>query len=658
MSITVDIDNGGTFTDGYITRDNEVRAVKVDTTPHDLTACFMDCLEEGAKQLEYSSLHDFLRDTTVIRFSTTAGTNAIIQRRGPRLGLVVTAGHEQDLYSSAASVLDSLVPSDMVLGVRPGSTDEEVRNTARRLLEAGARMIVVSLEDSFENPAEERRIKRLIQENYPKQYLGAVPVLLASEVTARPGAHLRTNAAVINAFLHKEMVRTLYKTDEDLRSTGYAQPLLIAHVNGGAARVAKTKAIDTYNSGPVAGVMGTTYLAKLYGLPSVASIDIGGTSTDIGVIIDGQYTYNLTPSIGGVPINLPLVDVPSVGGGGGSIARLDPITRQLTVGPDSAGAAPGPACYDLGGMEPTATDADVVLGNIDPSYFLGGRRRLNREKAAAAIQEQIAEPLGLSLEEAAQRIRGEIIRIGASALRDVLAAKRQQPDQFVLFAFGGAGGSYCAEIGASLGIRQVYTFAHSAVFSAMGLSTADVVHSYEKAVRQPLSQATEAVNSAVADYQRVAIRDMRGEGFAESSVIMSVELEVSDGKDLKVVPLAGLGIRDAADIASIRQTFSSATDDVKVEVVRVKAVGRVPHHKPVSHQNEGSDPSAARKGSRQIYRDGRWQETPIYERGLLRCGNSIIGPAVVEAIDSTYVVPSGFRLTIDQHLNGVLTPAE
>ncbi|TAK31118.1 MAG: hydantoinase/oxoprolinase family protein [Chloroflexota bacterium] len=653
MSITVDIDNGGTFTDGYIARGDDIRAVKVDTTPHDLTVCFMNCLEEGAKQFGYESVRDLLRETEVIRFSTTAGTNAIIQRRGPRLGLIVSSGHEDDLYNGGKeTVRGDLVPAEMVLGLEEGAPEDTVRSTVRRLLNGGARVIVISLKNSFTDASEERRMKRLVQQDYPKQYLGAVPLLLASEVTARPGADLRTNAAVINAFLHKEMVKTLYKADEDLRAAGYARPLLIAHVNGGAARVAKTKAIDTYNSGPVAGLMGTAYMARQYGLSNVVSIDIGGTSTDVGVIVDGQYTYDPRPSVGGLPVNLPFIDVPSVGGGGGSIARVGPVTKELTVGPDSAGAVPGPACYDLGGMEPTATDADVVLGYIDPNYFLGGRRRLNRDKAVAAIGEQVGEQLGIGVEEAAQRVRERIVKIGADAVRDVLAAKDQRPGQFVLFAFGGAGGSYCGEIGAQLGVKQVYTFAHSAVFSAMGLSTADVVHSYEQAVRRPLSQAAEPVNTALSGFQKAALRDMRGEGFAADDVSLSVELEVSDRTTTRVVSLSDAGIQDAAAVA---QAFGGAAGELQVEIVRLKAIGRVPHQAPVAHSAAGEDPSAARKGSRAIYRDGRWQETAIFERSLLQSGNVVVGPAVVEAVDSTYVVPSGFTFTVDQYLNGIIT---
>lgn len=652
MSITVDIDNGGTFTDGYMTRGDEIRAVKVDTTPHDLTVCFMNCLEEGAKQFGYDSVSDLLHETEVLRFSTTVGTNAIIQQRGPRLGLVVSSGHEEDLYNGGQnSVRGALVPTEMVLGLEEGAPEDVVRGTVRRLLNGGARVIVISLRDSFADAGEERRIKRLAQQDYPKQYLGAVPILLASEVTARPGADLRTNAAVINAFLHKEMAKTLYKAEEGLRADGYGRPLLIAHVNGGAARVAKTKAIDTYNSGPVAGLMGTAHMARLYGLSNVVSIDIGGTSTDVGLIIDGQYTYNVRPTIGGLAVNLPFIDVPSVGGGGGSIARVGPVTKELTVGPDSAGAVPGPVCYDLGGMEPTSTDADVVLGYIDPNYFLGGRRRLNRDKAVAAIGEQVSEQLGIGIEEAAQRIRDRIVQIGAAAVRDVLAAKGQRPEQFVLFAFGGAGGSYCGEIGAQLGVKQVYTFAHSAVFSAMGLSTADVVHGYEKAVRRPLSQATEVVNAAVANFREMALRDMRGEGFAADEVSFSAELEVSDGTTTRVVMLSSTEVQSAA----IAQAVGSTAVEPQVEIVRLKAIGRVPHHAPVVHPEVGSDPSAARKASRPVFRDGRWQETPIYERSVLQSGNVVVGPAIIEAVDSTYVVPGCFSFSVDQYLNGIIT---
>lgn len=655
MGITVDIDNGGTFTDGYFTRGSEIRAIKVDTTPHDLTVCFMNCLEEGAKEFGYANLSEFLRETAVIRFSTTAGTNAIIQRKGPRIGLITTAGREADLYAmDQPSVRGELVAEDMIAGLPRGASEEAVRDTVRGMLESGARLLVVSLEDSFANPEEEQRIKQLIKEDYPKQYLGAVPVLLASEVTARPGALERTNVAVINGFLHKEMVRTLYKADEDLRKAGYKRPLLVAHVNGGAARVAKTRAIDTYNSGPVAGLMGTAYTARLYNLPNVVSIDIGGTSTDVGVIVGGEYTYNFHPAIAGVPVNTPFIDVPTVGGGGGSIARVDAFSGELTVGPESAGAMPGPACYDMGGTEPTVTDADVVLGYIDPDFFLGGRRRLSKEKALQAIREQVAEPLGVSVEEAALSIRGRLVQIGADAVGGVLAAKGQNPRDFVLFAFGGGGGSFGAEIGATLGISQIYTFASSAVFSAMGLSTADVVHSYEQAVRRPLSEAAGVVSRAVAGFEESALRDMRGEGFGAQSVSVAVELEVSDGRTTRVVPLARPQVESGAGLEEVRSAFGEASGELQVDIVRVKATGQVPHNAPKVCEAEGSSPAAALKGSRQVYRDGGWNETDVYDHARLRTGNVVQGPSVIEAVDSTYAVPAGATYRVDAYLNGIM----
>jgi len=654
MGITVDIDNGGTFTDGFFAHGSEIRTVKVDTTPHDLTVCFLNCLEEGARAFGYPGLSQFLRDTDVIRFSTTTGTNAIIQRKGPRVGLIVSAGHEEDLYGNGLpSVRGELVAENMVAGVEPGASEDTVRALVRSLLEKGARLLVISLKDSYTDPQEERRLKQIIRDDYPRQYLGSVPVLLASEVTVRAGELQRTNAAVINGFLHKEMVRTLYKADEDLRKAGYTRPLLVAHVNGGAARVAKTRAIDTYNSGPVAALMGAAFMAGLYGMRNVVSIDIGGTSTDVGVIVDGKYTYDFEPAIHGWPVATPFIAVPTVGGGGGSIARVSAFTGELTVGPDSAGAVPGPVCYDLGGVEPTVTDADVALGVIDPSYFLGGRRRLSKEKAVEAIREQIAGPMRVSVEEAALAIRGRLIQIAAGEVSRVLAARGRRPEDFVLFALGGGGGSFGAEIGAALGIRQIITFPHSAVFGAMGLSTADVVHSYERPVHRRLAEAAEAIARAVADFREAALRDMRGEGFRAEAVSMGLELEINGGGGPQVVAIPGLEL-DAAAREAVSRASGRDADEVVVEFVRLKAVGNVAHHVPEPEELEGSSPAAALKGSRPVYWSDRWQETDVYDRARLRPGNVVQGPAIIEAADSTFVVPAGCTYRVDQYRNGII----
>ena len=257
----------------------------------------------------------------------------------------------------------------------------------RSLLGHGARIIVVSLYRAHLDPANELKVREIADDDYPKHYLGAVPLLLSHEVSTTTDDASRTNVALLNAYFHPDMVRFLYKAEDDVRKLGYRKPLLVVHADGGVARVAKTTAIMTNNSGPSAGVLGTTYMSRLYHLPYVASMDIGGTSADISLVINGRHGYKREAMLEGIPVKLPVIEVYPTAAGGGSIARPK-NKKQIQVGPDSAGAMPGPACYGLGGTEATSTDACVVLGYIDPDYFLGGKRKLDAGLAREVITDK------------------------------------------------------------------------------------------------------------------------------------------------------------------------------------------------------------------------------------------------------------------------------
>ena len=300
---TVDIDTGGTFTDGFFSYGDQFEVVKVDTTPHDLTVCFNNCINEGSKRFGFNNVSDFLRETKTIRLSSTVGTNSLIQRTGPKLGIIVTKGYEQSLYQNGHNpILNYLIQPDLVVSIdekvsedgeiiKPVS-EEDVKAATKKLLELGTRVIIVSLENAHVNNKNEKMVKKIIQDDFPKHYLGTKPIQLGSEISSRSDNAIRTNAAIVNAYLHRDMVKYLYKADEGLRQKGYTKPLLIAHANGGVARVAKTKALDTYNSGPAAGLMGTKYIGAMYGLDNIMSVDVGGTSTDVGLISGGELTFD------------------------------------------------------------------------------------------------------------------------------------------------------------------------------------------------------------------------------------------------------------------------------------------------------------------------------------------------------------------------------
>lgn len=674
---TIDIDTGGTFTDGFFTQGDRYETVKVDTTPHDFTIGFNKCISEGARRFGFENVEEFLRQTKTIRLSTTVGTNSLIQRTGPKLGLIVTKGFEESLYQDNNPILNYLIDPDLVVGIHEQVADdgsivsevniEEIRRATKQLLEAGARAFVVSLKNSHLNMMNERKIREIIQKDFPTHYLGAKPVLLAGEISLRDHDGIRTNASVVNAYLHKDMVKYLYKGDEGIRQQGLQSPLLIAHSNGGVARVAKTKAIDTYNSGPAAGMMGTLFVGKQYGFDNILTVDVGGTSTDVGIIYNGKMTFDTESSIAGVPVHTPLIHVHSVGGGGGSIAKVN-RDGEVQVGPESAGAVPGPACFNLGGAKPTVTDAAVTLGIIDPGYFLGGKKKLEVKKAYEVIDRWIAKPLNISVQEAAGRIIDKLTDIGANALKSLAIERGHTPDNFILFSFGGGGGLFSAEIAKKCGIKQIYTFPFSSVFSAFGLSTADINHTYE--LRSDIRvHANEEVDITEYEDEMIhklmtmkswAYRDMRGEGFNQDEVRFDLEIEVKtpDGEKRGIYSLPIL-LEMEVNTKEMKEFIQGICRTLKVpelvvEFLRLRAQVPVEHYHlpelPLSDENAFE----AKKGMREIYWANEKLEANIYDLSALKANNQICGPAIIESSDTTIFIPPNCKYQLDQHLNGIL----
>ncbi|MGD1120227.1 MAG: hydantoinase/oxoprolinase family protein [Dehalococcoidales bacterium] len=667
MKFTIDIDNGGTFTDGFLTGDGHIEWVKVDTTPHDLTVCFLKCIEEGAAKFGLN-MPQLLKNTEVIRFSTTHATNTLLQRSGPRLGLIVSQGYEDSLYSSGKSpAIDSVIPSGMVYGIDSTNLDkEQVRLAIRSLLGRGARMIVVSLLDSHLDQSVEKKIREISDDDYPKHYLGSVPLLLSSEVSTTGDNACRTNVALLNAYFHPDMVRFLYKAEDEVRKLGYRKPLLIMHADGGVARVAKTTAIMTHNSGPSAGVLGTTYMSRLYHLPYVASMDIGGTSADISLVINGRHGYKREAILEDIPVKLPSIEVYPAAAGGGSISR--PVNqRQIKVGPDSAGAMPGPACYGLGGTEATSTDACVALGYIDPDYFLGGKRKLDAGLAREVITEKLAKPLGISVEACGLLVTEAMEDICAGDISNLIKAGGYNPRDFVLFSFGGAGSIYCCGIADKAGIPRVYVFRFSSVFSAFGSSCADVLHAYESLVKMSLrrqdgSSQIEGFNKVVKGLMDSVLMDMRGEGFPPEKVSFSLELEATSKNVTSALESPVTLLERTQDIGRILDAFSrqnnlGRVDEMSIRLFRLRATSPAAHPALATHDFAGEIPGKALKGYREVYWKDGSRRTAIYSQPKLECGNVVVGPAIIESDDTVVLIPLGKKYTVDNLLNGVIESA-
>lgn len=687
MRFTIDVDTGGTFTDGLFVGNGDIKKIKLQTTPHDLTVCLADCVKQAAEEFGIS-VREMLLNTDIVRYSTTIATNTIIQRTGSKIGLIVSSGFKDSLYSEQAKVDEavySIIPENMITTVdgvidnkgnviRPLDKNE-ILERMQSLIDMGAKTIVVSLKHSHVNPAHEKEIKEIIKDEYPGFYLGSVRVFLSSEVSDQPGEYYRTNSALIDGYIHDSLVKYLYKAEDDLRKDYYLHPLMVCHSRGGVARIAKTKAIDTYNSGPVAGLCAASYIRKLYNNNNVVTVDIGGTSLDVGVIRDGAYSYELLPRISGLTVNVPMVSVSSVGSAGGSIISLD-RSNNIMVGPQSAGAMPGPACFDLGGLEPTVTDADVVLGFIDPDYFLGGRMKLSKEKATTVIERKIAKQLNVSAPEAAHLIKENADRAIQKAILGYLAEQGISPESlpsFLLIVYGGAGATHCCGFTGGLQFAQIVISPFSSVFSAFGSSMADLLHIYSKFSEitlydgvNYLSDYTE-FNSIVGELVDTAQRDIRGEGYSVDDAKYYLELVMGD-ESLQGVRVKSerLELSSESDVKALCEEFSKAKSQaggvggdmnkVVISTIVLNAVIVMPHYEFRTTELAGQDAQSALKGEREVFWSpkGGYQKTPIYERELLLPGNVVAGPALIEAKDTTYVIPADYSLTIDKYSHGII----
>lgn len=705
MSFEINVDIGGTFTDTFIIKDGCIATGKAETTSYDLSVGFLNSVEVASRGIGLS-LQEALKKASLIRYSSTIGTNALIERSGPKLGLITTRGFEETIHIGRArnwadglpreQVLDKsraqrpkpLIPRELIVGVKEridcfGKVvmplrEEEALEKIQYLVDQGVRGFVICLLWSFLNPIHELKIKEIITREYPDTYLGRMPILLSSDVSPRMGEYQRSITTILDAYLRTEAEEHFMTLNDELRDRGCQAPLLIAHNTGGLSSISRTRAINLYGSGPVAGTMGGAYIGRLYQAENVIVTDMGGTSFDLGMILEGkERVYEFEPILDRWRINLSIIATHSIGAGGGSIARVDDVGR-LRVGPESAGAMPGPACYNKGGREPTVTDADVVLGYIDPDYFLGGRQKLSKDRAIRAIERKIADPLNIGVEEAAFRIRKLVDGTMGQEIYKRTALEGYDPREFLLFAFGGAGPVHCCEYAEYADIAKIRTFPFGSVFNAFGTSTMDVIQTYEKSRRfvffDPLTQSYatdyDGFNEVVRMLQLLALRDMDEEGFKEEEITFQLELNAVYARQIHSTRFTSprLVIKNESDVRAICEAFNQAYAEVyskgaiypeggiEVTDFKLNATASLLKPKFPTFELKEANPKAALKGTRAIFweDEGRFAETAVYQHSLLQCGNIIPGPALIEAEDTVYVIPKRWEFTVDKYLNGVI----
>ncbi len=710
LTTTIDIDVGGTFTDAYVNRNGEVAWGKVLTTYGDLSNGIIGSIEDAVTKYG-TSVENLLKETEIVRYSTTHLINSLIQRKGRKLGLITTQQLQHLVFigrsrqwadglprtekrkTGKAQSPRPLIDPEMVVPIRERADSlgnlllvprrEEIIQAANYLRQRGVQAIVVSFLWSFMNPENEQLVKQTLGESIQEVREGVIPLYLSSEVQPKWMEYPRTMAALIEAYLHREFEEQTTKLENRLRSLGYRNPLLLVHGTGGMAAPDKTRSIETYNAGPVAGTLGCLYLAKnYYGLSNVITTEMGGTSFNMSIISGGEVaSYESEPVIDRWPVNVTFIENRSIGAGGGSIAWFnEALGGRLEVGPYSAGSTPGPVCYDRGGTEPTVTDADLILGYLDEKYFLGGKMKLNREKAEAAIKNRVADRLGVSVEEAALAIRKIIDDNMSGEIYTDISLKGLDPREFSGFTWGGAGPAHCIGINNRLNVKQIFTPYFSGVFNAFSASTMDVKHTYERSVAitaynpdSPLDEfySTYAgkFNGAVQEMTQLAIKDLAYGETKPSDILISCDLDMRYETQMMVTRVVSpvKEIRSASDAKQILSNFKQEyrrlydvefpDSIVRLESIRLSAM--VPSHlKPrlKVFDLEAEDPRSALKGKRPALWDERssFVETRVYDQTKLRAGNVVEGPAIVEADTTTFVVCPGWRFSIDKYFNGVL----
>lgn len=627
MTYLINIDNGGTLTDICVASDSEVFYTKTLTTPTDLSECFFTGITKAsAEVLGESDLPGLLQRTSLIRYSSTQGTNALIERKGPSIGIITddaSLAEKLQFSDETTSLFTDLIGSKVaVVDPNAADADAELVQAINTLTTAGAERLIVA----FEDVEVEKAYKHIFLTRFPRHLLGSVPVLFSSEFTVDAEHTRRLWSAILNSFLHPTLERFLYSAEHRLRAHKVKKPLLIYRNDGSSSRVAKSVALKTYSSGPRGGLEGTRALAESYGFDHVLMIDVGGTTTDVGAVEDLRIATDRRGQVGGIPISFELSDVRSSGVGGSSILRV--VDGEITVGPESVGAAPGPACFGFGGTEATITDVNLLLGVLDPATYLNGELRLDPERSRQVIQKNIADPLGISLEEALLRLE----QAHAARIAEAFAEQVRSDGRTTLAAFGGGGPMSACLAARAVGVKQVIIPRLAAVFSAFGISYSDIAQTYEADITgASVDEIAEAQVSLLAKAERYMFQE--GYDLDECDLTWSVIIENADGSE---------HARLAQD------------DDVEVEDALAEGQRRVLElracyvlqHPAISASTPIGGVAATPDGERNLLGSQGISAAPVYVLENQPDSASGQGPAIVEGPFFTARVPEGWHFTV------------
>lgn len=679
-SIVVGVDVGGTFTDlfFYDEASGALSTRKVPSTHGDQSVGFLDGIAAGG--------HEFSRLAAIVH-GTTVGTNALLERKGAAAGLITTSGFADVLEMRRRDRRQTwglwgdfvpVVPRDCRLEVtertladgtiRTAVDAEEVKRAARTLLERGVQSVAVFFINAYANPANERAALAALREVWPNPYIS-----VSSEILPEIREFERASTTALNAYLQPVVASYLAALDDRVKAAGSVAQLLIVQSNGGvmAVETAARLPIRTALSGPAAGVIAAAHIAEVAGFPNVITGDMGGTSFDVALIAGGCSVLAAQTTVDfGLVVRTPMIEITTIGAGGGSIASID-RGGLLQVGPQSAGADPGPVCYGLGSRRPTVTDANLVLGRINAERPIGGKlKHLDVEAAKQAIAAEIARPLGLDTMAAAEAILRVANSHMAGAIRLVSIERGHDPKRFSLMTFGGAGALHAGALIKEVGLASALVPRYPGVTSALGCVIADMRHDFVQTINRPLAPVSEGGLDVQALDRAIAGLIANGRALLERSGVKLEGIDTPAELDMSYIGqthtvaaalppgerLSGESIHAAFE-AAYRQAFGRLLDGIPIRVLtlRVAVIGRRPKLDLALLRPQGRNLAAARTGERPVWFDGKPHLTAIYNRLDLPVDATVAGPAILEQPDATTWIDPDLAAKVDGFGNLVIT---
>jgi N-methylhydantoinase A len=678
----VTVDTGGTFSD-FVYLDEDTGAVsisKVPSTPDDPSRAILAGIEMLlAKGVRADDISYFCHGTTV-------GTNALLEGKGVKTGLLVTEGFRgiypvgEQARPYGAPIFDVMYdkPPLLVPQSLTGEVKERVdfrgnvlrpldeaalRDTVRKLAVEKIESLAVCLLFSFLHPEHELRVREIVREEMPE-----CSISVSSDIMPQIREYHRLSTTVINAYLQPILAHYIAQLDRRLNEAGIAtRQKYIMQSNGGMASfgTAARKAVTTVLSGPAGGVTAGAYACRMTGFDNIITFDMGGTSCDAALIKDREPFVASRGKIEGRDLAVPMMDINTVSAGGGTIARVDRF-GMLQVGPESAGAMPGPACYGRGGEMPTITDCNLVMGHLSEDNFLGGKMRLDAAAAWKAVETKVAQPLRMGVPEAAEGIARIIDVKMEEAIKAISTMRGHDLRDFMLLAFGGAGPVHAGRIARDLGMAGMIAPLYPGVFSAIGLIMSDVKHDYIRSKMMPLSEIkVEDVNGMFARLQSLASDELREDGFTTEAILIQRALDMRyAGQGYEItMPCDGVLGTGALETLRVqfdeqhRTMFGHSAPEQPVEIVsyRVRGVGRVPPVEMPKFKPTGATLADALRETRRVRFDGKDVECPVYQREKLDVGLTFEGPAILDQFDCTTVIYAGQTARVDEWKNLIVT---